>query len=85
MIGVRRSYGGCKRNRQSDPLVEVKNFGKNQKVGSWTEQLVKRAKEKKRGQNPKTSYAFLYHFHFHFPNSFNFILNFFEKIRPMKS
>ena len=47
MIGVRRSYSGCKRNRQSNPLVEVKKFGKNQKVGSWGEQRAKEAKGEK--------------------------------------
>jgi hypothetical protein len=52
MIGVHRSYGGCKRNRQSDPLVEVKNFGKNQKVGSWTEQLAKEGKGEKERSKP---------------------------------
>ena len=44
MIGVRRSYSGCKRNRQSNPLVEVKKIGKKQKVGCWAEQLAKEAK-----------------------------------------
>jgi hypothetical protein len=52
MIGVRRSFDGCKRNRQSGPLVELKFFGKNQKVGSWTEQLGKWTKEEKTRSEP---------------------------------
>ena len=57
---------------------------KIKKLAVGLNNLPKRPKEKKRGQRPQTSYVFLY-FHSHFPNSFNFILKFFEKIRPMKS
>ena len=65
MIGVRRSYGGWKRNRQSDPLVEVKNFGKNQK--SWqldwtTRQRGQRRKKEVKALKPHVYFYIIFIF-----------------------